>query len=572
MLSPRWVYGLLWAIGFFQLFLGNPAWGNTATGLTADGQGTVNAWAWTPPVDSDNFEAARLALLQARSGKPQRGGGQFDFQLLAHQTQWYALELASNSAQPMSLELTHPSIRSADLYLPQADAAPVIIRGGRYLPARMRPEARFPGTLLLPAHVGVHTVYLRLSTIVPVRGQFIYQSEAQRVAQSVLLRQTLAAYFCIALLAAAYATFRAVTLRSKAYALYAGLTLSIALTAMFISGYGESWLWPSLAPWRGELSSAMACLSTGVVLLLAQRAFALHVQAPALSRSLLLLGMLCPLLGIGGAAFDLAVHKTLSEVSVAMAIVMGLCSFWFAWRTTNRPALWFLMGYTPVIVGATITTLAFAGLIPFMPWVLLSLPVACVLEVPFNLYALHLLEKRHARVRRSLAEMTRGNGAAQESRQAIEHRLSMPPSGTGTAKQKLFAFMLLRFDALAPGSAAVGQLDAVALERYFHSVMAAALRSASHVGRWSFHELVVRHDLDGLSTAPTEELISALFSQALRGEPFGIRARDSGLRIVYTFLGSDYTSAETAFKCFGDALDDPAKIGLRKIRLDIARV
>jgi 7TM diverse intracellular signalling/7TMR-DISM extracellular 2 len=569
MVFPRWVYGLLWTIGFFQLFLSPSAWGETATASTADGQGTVNAWAYTPPIGGDNFDAARLALQQAKLAHRGRGGVQSDFQLQAHQTQWYALELASNAAQPMVLELTHPSIRSADVYLPQDSAAPVVIRSGRYVPARMRPEARFPGTLHLPAHTGVRTVYLRLSTIVPVRGQFIYQSENQWVAQSVVLRQALAAYFCIALLAAVYATFRAVRLRSKAYALYAGLTLSIALTAMFISGYGESWLWPSLAPWRGELSSAMACVSTGLVLLLAQRAFALHVQAPVLSRWLLLLGLLCPALGLGGAAFDLAVHKTLSEVSVALAIVMGLCSFWFAWRTTNRPAMWFLMGYTPVIVGASITTLAFAGLIPFMPWVLLSLPVACVLEVPFNLYALFLLEKRHARVRRSLAEMTQSNGAPEESRQAIEHRLSMPPSGTGTAKPKLSAFMLLRFEALAPGSAAVGQLDAVALERYFHSVMAAALRSASHVGRWSFHELVVRYDLDALSTAPTEELISALFSQALRGESFGLRSRDSGLRIAYAYLGSDHTSAETAFQRFSDALNDPAKTGMRKIRLDM---
>jgi hypothetical protein len=101
-------------------------------------------------------------------------------------------------------------------------------------------------------------------------------------------------------------------------------------------------------------------------------------------------------------------------------------------------------------------------------------------------------------------------------------------------------------------------------------VMAAALRSASHVGRWSFHELVVRHDLDALSTAPTEELISALFSQALRGESFGLRSRDSGLRIAYAYLGSDHTSAETAFQRFSDALNDPVKIGMRKIRLDIA--
>jgi 7TM diverse intracellular signalling/7TMR-DISM extracellular 2 len=564
-----WGYRLLLVLVFFQTCLTLPVWSNTTSVSTADGHGAVNAWAWTPTVDGDNFETARLSLQQTRLALYKPGTAQFGFQLQAHQTRWYALELTSDSAQSMSLELTHPSIRSADLYLPQDEALPIVIRSGRYIPAQMRPETRFPSTLQLPAHIGTRTVYLRLSTIVPVRGQFIYQPESQWTAQSLMLRQALVAYFCIALLAAIYAIFRAVLLHSKAYALYAGLTLSIALTAMFISGYGESWLWPFLAPWRGELSSAMACVSTGLVLLLAQRAFTLQVQAPALSRWLLILGWLCPLLGIGGAAFDLAVQKTLSEVSVGIAIVMGLCSFWFAWHTTNRPAMWFLIGYTPVIIGATTTTLAFAGLIAFMPWVLLSLPLACVLEVPFNLYALSLLEKRHAQVRQSLTAMTRDNGAPGESRQAIQHRLSMPPMGTGTAKKTSFAFMLLRFEALAPGSAAVGQLDGVALERYFHSVMAAALQSSNLVGRWSFNELVVRYEIDSSSTAQTDSLISALFSQALRGEPFGIRSHDSSLRIAYAYLSSDHTSPETIFKRFSDALDDPSKIGKRRIKLSL---
>jgi hypothetical protein len=79
MASPRWVYWLLLAIGFFQPFLSTPAWGDTETVSTADGQGSARAWAWAPPVGGDNFEAARLALQQAKSVRQERGDAQGDF-------------------------------------------------------------------------------------------------------------------------------------------------------------------------------------------------------------------------------------------------------------------------------------------------------------------------------------------------------------------------------------------------------------------------------------------------------------------------------------------------------------
>ncbi len=551
--------------GLCQLLHIGWAWGN-APPPPAPASGTVNAWAWLPPANADNLQAAQAALQQTT---PEQGlGAQSDFELQAHQTAWYALDLSSNAAQPMVLELTHPSIRSADLYLPQDGAPAVVLRSGRYISAHLRSAVRFPATMQLPAHTGSRRAYLRLSTIVPVRGQFIYQTQPQWAEQTTWLHRALAAYLCIALLAGAYAAYRAVSLRSKAYALYAGLTLSIALTAMFISGYGEAWAWPVLSHLRGELSAAFASISSGLVLLLAQRAFALDVQAPRLSRWLLVLGLTCVLLGIAGAALDLVIQKTLSELAVVVAIAMGLGSFIFAWRTANRPAMWFLMGYTPVIVGSSITNLAFAGLIPFLPWVLLAMPVGCMLEVPFNFYALHLLEKRRVRVQRSLTQVTQGDGVLEESRQAIAHRLSMRPAGSHAVTPKWFSFMLLRFEALAPGSSLVGQLDAVKLEHYFHAMMATALVSATQVGRWSFHELALRLDMDEPHNAKEENLFTALFSQALRNEAYGMHSRDVGLRIAHIYLSGKPTMPDVIFHDLSDALNDPAKIRLRKIKVN----
>jgi hypothetical protein len=151
----------------------------------------------------------------------------------------------------------------------------------------------------------------------------------------------------------------------------------------------------------------MACVSAGLALLLAECAFALEVRAPRFALLLRVMGVLCPLAGVLGLAFDLAVHQMLSHGAAAAAIGMSLCSFWFAWRTENRAAVWLLLGFVPVSLGVGVTTLAVAGIIPFTPWVLMAMPLGSALEVPFNLYGLHLLEQRRALVLRAGPSWTR---------------------------------------------------------------------------------------------------------------------------------------------------------------------
>ena len=86
-----------------------------------------------------------------------------------------------------------------------------------------------------------------------------------------------------------------------------------------------------------------------------------------------------------------------THVAATVATILGLCSFWFAWHTENRAAGWLLTGFVPVSLGVSITTLAVSGIIPFEPWVLMAMPLGSMLEAPFNLFGLSLLERRRAR-------------------------------------------------------------------------------------------------------------------------------------------------------------------------------
>ncbi|MBK6559279.1 MAG: 7TM-DISM domain-containing protein [Comamonadaceae bacterium] len=260
----------------------------------------------------------------------------------------------------------------------------------------------------MPPDTPPGTAYLRLKSTVPTRGQFRLQATdrlEEPVPEAILADDGV--FSVVALLAVLYALGRAWRLRSRAYGRYALLGLCIGVAGMFISGYGETWIWPGLADWRGPIASTMACVSAGLALLLAECAFALEVRAPRFALLLRVMGVLCPLAGVLGLAFSLSVHQMLSHVIATVATGLSLSSFWFAWHTENRAAGWLLAGFVPVSLGVGITTLGVAGIIPFKPWVLMAMPLGSALEVPFNLYGLHLLEQRRALVLQSQAELAR---------------------------------------------------------------------------------------------------------------------------------------------------------------------
>lgn len=527
---------------------------------------------WTPPPEADNFASMRVALRQEPGPPPApqlaAGDETQAFDVSAHQPVWYEIELAADPAlQPLVLELTHPSVRSAELYLLQADGTPQLFQGGRKVPLRLRSSTRFPATFELPAAAQSRTAYLRLESAVPMRGEFLLQPQQQWKNHSLWQFALMSGCFAIAAFGVVYALVRAWRLRSSAYGLYALLGLSTIITSMFISGYGESWLWPQVAPWRSHISPTLACVSAGLALLLAERAFAIEIRAPLFSRLLRWIGLMAPLAGLAGNVLDVALHQRLAHVVMAVAIVMALYSFWFAWRTANNVAVWLLSGFAPVALAAALTTMAVSGLMAFAPWVLMAMPISSAIEVGFNLYGLHLLARRHALVRQSLAEVARITGPAGEPQAAMLQRLAQPVGGAAQAPAA-FTLMRLRFEGLAPGAPILRTLDAVRVEQYLQSMMWSAVRPGNRVGRLAFHEIVVR-SAHRERHAADSNFLNALFAQALRCERYGLEPRQIGLRIAYGQAGSPGLTISEALDILGSALDDPGRAWRHGLEVDL---
>lgn len=544
-----------WLIVMCAWLLGGGAW---AGGLTA-------VRAWVPATLTDNPASANAALARAEALTPR--DGQFEFDAAPEQPVWYALDIAPQpGGTPLVLELTHPSIRSADLYLPGEGSTLTVLHSGRDVPPQLRLQSRFPATLMLPADAAGQTVLLRVRGTVRLHGQFLLQPRADWRRAAGWQQAAMTACLLLAALGALYALWRAVRLHSSAYALYCLLALATGISAMFITGLGEARVWPALADWRGQVSSAMSCVAAGLSMLLSERAFALDIRAPRFSRVLRVLGVGLPLAGLAALPLPLPQQQLISHFSAATAIVLGLFSVWLAWRTVNRAAAWLLLGFSPVIAGVALTTLGMSGVMAFTPWMLMAMPLGCVLELPFNLYGLHLLQQRRARVLQGLAEVAGDAGTDAGQRPVLLARLNQPPPAPAAGG----SLMLLRFEGLAPGSDSLRTLDAEAVEHYLHAMLSAAVRPDNHVGRWSFHEIVLRN-AHHHTTQDMRALLSALFANALRSEPFGIEPRAPQLRIACARLPVGAAVTPGALQALGQALDDPAHAGQRKVEWDLQR-
>ncbi len=520
---------------------------------------SVRTWEAAP--GKDTLADARAALAKA---VPAHG---IQFEATAGQPTWFAIEVEED-AEPVRLvlELTHPSIRSALLYTEHADDdAPPAARGGRDIPADERSRARFPAALELPvaAVPAMRTFYLRLQNTVTVNGSFLLQTRDDWADASLELRLLQTLSFVVALLAALYSALRAVRLRTWPWAYFAILCVCASGARILVSGYGESWLWPGLTPWRGPLVTTMVGICAGMVMLLFRGAFSLEVTAPAYSRWLLVLGLACPIVGVAAMLFDSPVQQAIAQLTALTAIITGMISIGLAWRTANRVALWLLGGFAPVAVSAAVTGAATAGVMPFEPWMLMAVPIAAILEMPLNLRGLYLLEKRRNAVIKHRSRLTRDAGPDGETRLAMSARLMRAWSQARHAPATL---MLLRFEGLAPGAAAVREVDEVNVEHYMHAMMEFAVQTGNLTGRWSHHEIpLLRLKGPGGVTG----LVTALFAQALRSESSGIRSRDVSLRIAYSRFDGDEVPLADTLAALTVALDDPDYASQRRLELDV---
>jgi len=529
---------------------------------------------------ADTLEAARDAAASARPD-PDPQDSPPRFRAAAGEPAWYALEIPPGAGGQV-LELAHPAVQSAHLYLLRAGDNTPLATGGRMLPPETRAGQRLPATLLLPQNLSGQTALVRVQGNVRLHGEFVLLPlDAWEHANRQQLG-TMAACFVVAALGALYALSRAVRLRSTAYALYAALALSTGLAGMFVTGWGSAWLWPALSAWRGQMAAVTGCAASGLSLLLAERAFSLEVRAPRFSRLLRLLGVTVPLAALVCLVFPFPVQQAITLGISFVAILLSLVSFWLAWRTANRAATWLLTGFSPVIAGVVLTLLGLSGALAFTPWMLLAMPLGGALEVPFNLFGLHLLQRRRARVLASLAAI---RAAASSGGMGI---IGGPPAdsmdstgGAGTRGALLArlapgaagqrggaSLMLLRFDGLAPGAALLGQLDAERIEQFMHRMMAAAVRPSNQVGRWSYHEILLRN-LHRQPDAEIDDLSQALFAQALRSERYGIAPRALRLRIAFARLARVSPPADTVARALSAALDDPAHAMLRRLEWDL---
>lgn len=520
----------------------------------------VSVKSWQAP-DGAGFAQAREAL-DALPPLATTTWSDPEFRISAHRATWFAVALPELS-RSWVLELTHPSLRQAELYLADGNGSPVG-RSGLDVPALERLHQRFPATLALPPAVGPRTVYLRVQADLPARAHFILAPQGQWELHSRLTLAGMTLGFAVAALAALYALVLAVALRSGAYAIYSLLTLAVISCGLFVTGLGEAALWPMLAGWRAQGVALSACFAAGLALLLVERAFVLERSTPRFGALLRLAGLLCLL--AGAALLPLALQPAYVGplAVIGVAITLSVISLVMAWRTRNRAAAWLLLGFVPLLAGGATAASAFAGRIPFAEWVLMVLPFAGMLQIPFQLHGVRVLEHRRSEVRRHLRKLEEIAGPQEESRDEIGARLAFPAQ-QGQEKALRATLLLLRVGGFTPGRTLLREHGSDAVERVMQSMMAAAARPDGQIGRWSFHELVVRDMLHDSDTE-IEGLIAALFAEGQRSGRFGIPPRELELRLAFVRVVAPQIPVMQLTRKLSRALDEQRDA--RRIEID----
>ena len=524
----------------------------------------VTLRAWQAQAESVPTEVALLALQTAAAVPMTRP----EFDVAANQQAWYALALPqAPSALPRVLELSHPAIESSQFFLQRPGQALQALAPVNSSKLSFWRQARFSATVLLPDLQANDLIVLSLRSSVPLRGEFVVQSLSDWTLACIRAKSLVTLCFGVAVLAAMWMVFRAWQTRSIIHALYGLLTLAIALATVIYLGYDLAEPGLNQAPARVHLSSSLAILASALVLFFAERALALDVQVPLFFKLLRLLGLFLLVATVWGYQQPPALHLWTSNLAVATAVVAGLSSLALTWKSIDRVAIACFAGFMPLIIGVSVVTLAMVGEMAFAPWILLAIPVGCLLEIPFNTWALVLIERRLREVQTSLAQVAQIKARVSASRQAMLADMKQTPIHALGSFSTLL--IMLRFEGFTPGSANLRRLDAVAVERYFHAMLAVPLQLPANIGRWSFHEIAMRVELH--NAAERDQIFSVFFAQDLRGETFGIRRTDSQLRIAFGYIRSEEDQLEVALNKLSAALDKNKNAEARRLNVDLHR-
>ncbi|SEP95242.1 diguanylate cyclase (GGDEF) domain-containing protein [Ectothiorhodospira magna] len=431
---------------------------------------TIAAWAsWPAPLQVSGEERLALApgshvyLDNAGHTRPESllRDGQPDF-LPVRATSfnlgiqpgvlWVAFALDDLDARPRLLTLDNPLFESVTLFILDQDGQWQTVPRHRAVDreGQLRPAWRH--RFQIPAHTPASHCLLRVETIQSLRFHAEIQTHEGHQAQATGLWLAQGAYHGIILAMALYNLFLLITLRDTNYAWYIGFVLSTAGYFLFQRGLHLELL-PTVTPQTTHLLMFLCLALLSVFVLGFCRRFLLTRQRDPVWDRWLLLAKGLPVIGILLHLMDASFSVLFFSLSLLLIIVLVIgVTVRSLWRHRFRPALYLLLAWAVMILGALLFILAALGLQPNTTLTYYAIQVGSALEVIMMSLALAwrirvLQAEREALARRGMHLERVSQTDALTGLYNRRHLERLLPEAVATAHQRSAPLSLVIIDA-----------------------------------------------------------------------------------------------------------------------------
>ncbi|MGI9294423.1 MAG: 7TM diverse intracellular signaling domain-containing protein, partial [Pseudomonadales bacterium] len=318
-----------------------------------DGRMTINDVLKIPQQDFKPYDAARF------------DGG---FETSAF---WFRLDLnyqfnreKDHRTLPWILELAYAPLDYVDYYFPLGEQYQRLLSGDR-----RKLTARLTTNNLHTFPLGVienkaQTVYLRIQTTGSFQIPSAVYSPANLFAKRTLSRFAYGLYYGVILIMALYNLFLFLSLRDENYIYYVLYISSFGVLQGSISGLTFQYLWPESPAWTNISIPFFMCVSILFATQFSRKFLATYIHSLAIDRMLLSICFVACALATASLWID---YQAALLAAGALTIVVSMVVIYAGFVSVVKGypgAMYFLLGWTALLLGVSAFALLAAGAMP----------------------------------------------------------------------------------------------------------------------------------------------------------------------------------------------------------------
>jgi signal transduction histidine kinase len=303
---------------------------------------------------------------------------------------WFKFSIQNNTSNNyVLLDMEQPMVDEAELYQQNAAGTFDVTRFGRNEPFYNRPYPYVDYIFKINCEPNeTRLIYLRVKSAAQMVLPFKAGPEDNIVSICVNKELIFGLYAGIILVMFLYNIFVYFTVRDRSYLLYVFYILMIGLTQTSLQGYTFKYLWPG-SSWLGLQSINLTSCLVGIAALEFIKEFLKTKEFfPRLHKVLMVfIGLFCVsmVLSLIGKRAD---SFKLMQADTGLASLFALFISYKIYRADYRPARFFLLSWSILLVGAIVFVLKDFGVLPYNIVTTYAIQIASVAEIVLLSFAL----------------------------------------------------------------------------------------------------------------------------------------------------------------------------------------